>query len=362
MKRKLLHLLWAVSVSLVMVAPALGEPVVAVDRVELPGYVLAQSSSSVTVDINTLLNLGTFILMLALVVFLVLRGNPAGAADARLANALRQDMENRDSMKLKEELHQLRQQQSALYKMAWDGVLGVVTLLAPVTKTIKADDALRDWMRDIEKPGKPTVGEVDDEFLKPVPPPADNNPHRDLPPFTAVNRNPDLAGEPTVEYNPPAPVEGQDQRILARPPFYGLIYQANAVPWVHHKENGYEFSIEWLKGTFGLSQPGVEVYPGGGYLLKAVVEVDENFVDPNNDFAMCASIALNGKITTLNPHTLVKGKFEYIWGVEFVTAGVVQLNIFIRAEWAARGGKIIFEQIRLETLPENSGYTTQIVG
>lgn len=358
MKRKLLHLLWAVSVSLVMVAPALAQPAPAGDRVELPGYVLAQSSSSVTVDINTLLNLGTFLLMLALVVFLVLRGNP-GAADAKLANALRQDQENRDSMKLKEEMHQLRQQQSTLYKMAWDGVLGVVSLMAPVTKNIQADDALRDWMRDIEKPGKPTVGEVDDDFLKPVP--DEKNPHRDLAPFTPINQNPGLEGEPTVIYEPPTAQVGKDQRMLARPPYYGLIYLPDSIPWIHHKPGvGYEFNIEWLKGTFGfVYQPGVQVYPGE-YLLKLTADAD--FADPDKNYSVGAAVTFeSNSIVTLSEHPLTKGEYEYIWAIRFTKAGVINFDVFIKSTWANRGGKIVVKGVRLETLPENSGYTVRII-
>lgn len=361
MKHKILHLLWVMSVLLVMVAPAFAqEQMIEHEQPAsiMPQMFLAQVSSgggNVSIDLQTLLNIGYGLVLLAIVVILVARGNPR-QADAALTQRLKSDLENRDLMAIYEKLHQERRESNALYKMAFDGLLGVVKLVAPLTKNIESDDALRDWLSDMALPGKPSVSEVDDEILVPTP---DDNPHRDLAPFSAVNQNPTLEGEPAVIKIPDPAQVGEDQRILAKPPYYGLIYQPDAVPWVHHKPEGYEFSVEWMKGTFGMSQAGVQVY-AGEYLLKLVADVD--FADPDNDFAICASVALDGNLKPLTPQKLHSGEVEYIWGVRFSKKGSAAFDVFLKSEWAARGGKMLVKAIRLETLPENSGYTTQIIG
>lgn len=360
MKRNVLHILWVFSLFLVMVAPAFAnEQMIEHEQPTnvMPQLFLAQvSSSHVSIDLQTLLNIGYGLVLLAIVVILVARGNPR-QADAALTQRLRSDLENRDLMAIYEKLHQERRESNALYKMAFDGLLGAVKIIAPLTKNIQSDDALRDWLSDVAVPGTPSMEDVADDIYKPTP---DDSPHRDLAPFTAINTNPTLEGEPVVIKIPDPPQVGVDQRILARPSYYSLIYQPDAIPWVHHKVGvGYEFSVEWMKGTFGMSQAGVQVY-AGDYLLKLVADVD--FADPDNDFAMCASVALDASLKTLTPQKLHSGEVEYIWGVRFSKAGSAAFDVFLKSEWAARGGKMLVKAIRLETLPENSGYAVQGIG
>lgn len=364
MKHKILHLLWVMSVLLVMVAPAFAqEQMIEHEQPAsiMPQMFLAQVSSgggNVSIDLQTLLNIGYGLVLLAIVVILVARGNPR-QADAALTQRLKSDLENRDLMAIYEKLHQERRESNALYKMAFDGLLGVVKLVAPLTKNIESDDALRDWLSDMALPGKPSVSEVDDEILVPTP---DDNPHRDLAPFSAVNQNPTLEGEPTVRKIPEEAAVGVDQRILASPPYYNLLFTPNAVPWVHHKVGmGYEFGIEWLVGTYGfMYQPGVTVYEGD-YLIKLVA--DCKFNKQLDNFEVGASVTFNNQqVTTLNVHPLAEGVQEYVWAIRFTKFGVINFDTWIKSAWAVEGGKVIVQAIRLETLPENSGYTTQIIG
>ena len=302
---------------------------------------------------------GLFNLVLLVVQLILLGVNVAtrrvtpGAADQTLTARLESLQADRAVM---DQLERAYQGQNTAYKTAMELFIKALQIVSPVTP-LKGDDALRDFLKDVAVPGKPSMEDVADDIYKPTP---DDSPHRSLAPFTAVNPNPALEGDPIVIKIPDPPQVGVDQRILARPPYYGLIYQPDAVPWVHHKAGvGYEFSIEWLKGSFGMSQAGVKVY-AGDYLLKLVAEID--FADEEKDFAVCASVALDGNLKPLTPHTLVQGSFEYIWAVRFSKAGSVAFDVFLKSEWAARGGKMLVKAIRLETLPENSGYTVQVIG
>jgi hypothetical protein len=133
-------------------------------------------------------------------------------------------------------------------------------------------------------------------------------------------------------------------------------------PWVHKTPEGYEFSIQWVTGSFGLAQSGVQVHPGK-YLLKIVADV--NLETGADNFSFGADFAFADgnliKLVTLPVHPLGRDAQEYAWSIEVETAKMVDLRVYISSRWGTEGGKIVIKGIRLETLPETwTGISTKV--
>lgn len=253
------------------------------------------------------------------------------------------------------QLERAYQNQGQAYQAGFNTVLQVLRFIAPLTP-FKADDAARNLLDDIKTPGKPTMEEIADDIYKPSP---DNNPHRDLAPFTAVNNNPGLQGEPHIRLVPAEPVEGVDQRMVACPPSYMPLFTPDSVPWVHQKPDGYEFSVEWIAGICGfLTDPCVNVYPGK-YLLKAVV--DTQFSERLDNYSIGSSVGIDGKPIALVDQPIEAGLKEYAWSVVFERAGLACIEVVLKSQWGLQGGKFVIRAIRLETLPDDWNGTSIII-
>lgn len=188
-------------------------------------------------------------------------------------------------------------------------------------------------------------------------PTAPPNPHADLPPFSVINPNPTLQGRPIVtnEWN----------RGIATPPGYTFVYTSPdnppLPPYLYNQaDGGYAFFPSWVRGTFGLREESIELYPGVRYIVKIIYSTDlATASEVNLDVGGAVYNTSGGTSTVLTAHAvpLHVTRREDIWVIETSAPyPTIALDLTFHLAWATiSGGSITVYGIQVMTAPADYG-------
>lgn len=200
-----------------------------------------------------------------------------------------------------------------------------------------------------------------------LPDPSGSNPHANLEPFSAVNKNPDLTGRPVT-----VTIGHVQTRTLAVPPLWSYTGNnpiwPNVPPYLYLREDlgGYQFEPFYISGTFGLRQDGIELFTDQRYIVKITYSSDLDPIDPATftgigDFSVCGNVynTSGGTSAALVCQTipaLKQRRIEQIWVIESDKPyPTVTFEVYFSFKWASLQGGLIVHRIEIQTAPEDFG-------
>lgn len=200
--------------------------------------------------------------------------------------------------------------------------------------------------------------------------PGEPIPHKDLDPFTPVNKNHTLDGPPnTIQIGDPA----VQVRTLAIPPLW--TYAGDTLnhlpPYFYNRDCNtaddqacYEVLPDYVAGEFCLAEDNIPLEGDTRYIVKIRAERVDLSAAPgstwvNGDVGVFARLwVTDGTHVTLREQPLAqqRNKAEWIWPIESDKRyPTVRLDACFRIRWAAVVGVIVLDDIEIITAPANFG-------